>query len=89
MTLFFSALIAGIGTGAVYGLIALSFNVVFNSTGIFNIAQGDLMMTGVLASYYALDVWHIPQIVALPFVLAVVIAISLIEERIAASARAD
>jgi branched-chain amino acid transport system permease protein len=28
-------------------------------------------------------VWHIPQIVALPFVLAVVIAISLIEERIA------
>src|ERR1700722_8108255 len=83
MTLFFSAIIAGIGTGAVYGLIALSYNVVFNSTGIFNVAQGDLMMVGVLSSYFCLDVWHVSQIVTLLFILAVVIALSLVEERVA------
>lgn len=83
MTLFFSALLAGIGIGAVYGLIALSYNVVFNSTAIFNVAQGDLMMSGVLVSYYALDVWKIPQVVALLLIIVVVIAISLVEERVA------
>jgi branched-chain amino acid transport system permease protein len=83
MTLFWIALVAGLGTGAVYGLIALSYNVVYNSTGIFNIAQGDLMAAGVLGAYFCLDVWHVGQIVTLLFVVAVVVALSLVEERVA------
>jgi branched-chain amino acid transport system permease protein len=83
MALFLSALVAGIGIGAVYALIALSYTAVFRSTGIFNVAQGDLMMAGVLMSYYCLDVWHVGQAATLLSVLAVVIALSLIEERIA------
>jgi branched-chain amino acid transport system permease protein len=83
MVLFFSALIAGLGVGSVYGLIALSYNVVYNSTNIFNVAQGDLMMCGVLVSFLSLNVWHIPQIAALGLVVLVVVALSLIEERIA------
>lgn len=83
MTLFLIALVAGLGTGAVYSLIALSYNVVFNATGIFNIAQGDLMAAGILAAYFCLDVWHVGQVVTVLFVLAVVIALSMIEERIA------
>jgi branched-chain amino acid transport system permease protein len=83
MTLFLIAVVAGLGTGAVYGLIALSYNVIFNSTGIFNIAQGDLVIVGVLGAYFCLDVWHLNQGVTLLFVLALVIALSLVEERIA------
>jgi branched-chain amino acid transport system permease protein len=83
MTLFLTALFAGLAVGSVYGLIALSYTVVFSSTSIFNIAQGDLMMAGVLMSYFCLDRWHLPQIVALFAVIAFVIALSLLEERVA------
>lgn len=83
MTLFLTALVAGLAVGSVYGLIALSYTVVFNSTAIFNIAQGDLMMAGVLMSYFCLDVWHLPQIVALLGIIAVVVSLSVLEERVA------
>jgi branched-chain amino acid transport system permease protein len=83
MTLFLTALFAGLAVGSVYGLIALSYTVVFNSTAIFNVAQGDLMMAGVLVSYFCLDRWHLPQIVTLLVIVGVVVAISLIEERVA------
>jgi branched-chain amino acid transport system permease protein len=83
VTLFFTAVLAGLGTGAVYALIALSYSVVYNSTAIFNIAQGDLMMCGVLAAYYCLDVWHISQVLTIGVIIAIVVAISLIEERVA------
>src|SRR5580704_1495484 len=83
MTLFLTALFAGLAVGSVYGLIALSYTVVFNSTAIFNVAQGDLMMAGVLVSYFCLDRWHLPQVVTLLVIIAVVMALSLTEERIA------
>jgi branched-chain amino acid transport system permease protein len=83
MTLFLTALFAGLAVGSVYGLIALSYTVVFNSTAIFNVAQGDLMMAGVLVSYFCLDRWHLPQLVTLLVIVGVVVTISLIEERVA------
>jgi branched-chain amino acid transport system permease protein len=83
MTLFFTALIAGLGVGSVYALVAISYSLIYNSTGIFNIAQGDLMMVGVILSYWSLSVEHLPQIVTLLLVVAALIVISLFEERIA------
>jgi branched-chain amino acid transport system permease protein len=83
MTLFLTALFAGLAVGSVYGLIALSYTVVFNSTSIFNIAQGDLMMAGVLVSYFCLDRWHLPQALTLLVIIAVVMSLSLLEERVA------
>jgi branched-chain amino acid transport system permease protein len=83
VTLFLTALFAGLAVGSVYGLIALSYTVVFSSTSIFNIAQGDLMMAGVLMSYFCLDRWHLPQLVTLLAVIAFVVALSLLEERVA------
>jgi branched-chain amino acid transport system permease protein len=83
MTLFFTAVIAGLGIGSIYGMLALGYTVIVRSTGIFNVAQGDLMMAGVLIAYFALDQWHLPQIVALLLIVAAVVAISLVEERIA------
>jgi branched-chain amino acid transport system permease protein len=39
-------LVAGIGTGSIYALIALGFNVVFKSTGAMNFAQGEWVVVG-------------------------------------------
>jgi branched-chain amino acid transport system permease protein len=42
----------GLGTGAVYALIAMSFNVVYNASGILNFAQGTLLVVaGLFAAF--------------------------------------
>jgi branched-chain amino acid transport system permease protein len=46
MTEFAQFLIIGISKGAIYGLIALGFVLVFKATRVFNYAQGHLMMVG-------------------------------------------
>ena len=46
MTQFAQFLIIGISKGAIYGLIALGFVLVFKATRVFNYAQGHLMMVG-------------------------------------------
>jgi branched-chain amino acid transport system permease protein len=43
-------LVAGIGTGSIYALIALGFNVVFKSTGAMNFAQGEWVVVGGMIS---------------------------------------
>src|SRR5262245_44742264 len=43
-------LVRGLGQGAIYALIGMSFNIVVNSSGILNFANGALMiLAGVLA----------------------------------------
>jgi branched-chain amino acid transport system permease protein len=47
-------LIRGIGVGAVFSLVAMSFNIVSNATGILNFAQGNLLVLGGLSAYFLL-----------------------------------
>ena len=49
--LYVTALFEGLGTGGVYALIAIGYNLVFSSTGVFNIAQGDLVSVGTFFVY--------------------------------------
>jgi branched-chain amino acid transport system permease protein len=48
--IFLQLLLAGIGTGSIYALIALGFNVVFKSTGAMNFAQGEWVVMGGMIS---------------------------------------
>jgi len=82
MTLTLTAIVAGIGVGAVYGLIAIGFTVVFNTTRVFNLAQGDLVMVGVMGSWYLLEVTRWPQGLVFVTVTVAVAALSVIEERL-------
>jgi branched-chain amino acid transport system permease protein len=56
--------------------------VVYNATRVFNLAQGDLLMVGVMLSYLCLDVLKWPQVAALVAVVAGVTALSVFEERV-------
>ena len=47
-------LVRGIGLGAVYSLVAISFNVVHNSSGILNFAQGNMLVLGGLFGFFTL-----------------------------------
>lgn len=46
MSLFLEYSLVGIASGGMYALIALGFVLVFKGTGVFNFAQGELMMVG-------------------------------------------
>ena len=48
-------LVRGIGLGAVFSLVAMSFNVVHNSSGILNFAQGNMLVLGGLFGFFTLS----------------------------------
>ncbi len=43
---FLDAVVRGIQTGSVYALVGLGINIIFGATGVFNFAQGDMVMVG-------------------------------------------
>lgn len=47
-------LVHGVGVGAVYALVAMSFNVVFRSSGILNFAQGNMLVLGGMFAFLVL-----------------------------------
>lgn len=44
--LFFQYLVAGLTYGAIYAIVGIGFNIIYNTTGIINFAQGEFVMLG-------------------------------------------
>lgn len=70
MTLFEQALVTGVGTGAIYALIAYGISLVWSVSGTLNFAHGDILMVSLFVSLVALFL-GVPAPIAV--VLAVVI----------------
>ena len=64
MGFFLEVLIGGLLAGVLYSLVALGFVLIFKASGVFNFAQGAMVLTAALALVRALDVmqgqWHWP-----------------------------
>jgi branched-chain amino acid transport system permease protein len=71
VTAFLQLAFAGFALGAVYGLVALGFVVVYQATGVINFAQGSLVLLGAYLASNATRTWQ------LPFPAAVVVAMAL------------
>jgi branched-chain amino acid transport system permease protein len=56
------AVVAGLGVGALYALIAMGYTLILAASGVFNFAQGSLVMGGALAMYGLWQVSHVPFI---------------------------
>jgi branched-chain amino acid transport system permease protein len=82
VTQFLTAIITGCCVGSVYGLVALGYSVIYSSTGVFNLAQGDLLMVATLLSYYFLVFVHLNQGIVIVLTVLAVVLLSLIEERV-------
>jgi len=67
VTLFLQAVVGGLSIGAIYALVAVGYNVVYASSGVFNLAQGQVLMVGVMLTYQfrALNGFAAPLAVAL------------------------
>src|ERR1700757_1575241 len=74
-------LVAGIGTGSIYALIALGFNVVFKSTGAMNFAQGEWVVMGGMISAMLLGAVDNVGLACLLAILLVAV-LGLISERL-------
>jgi branched-chain amino acid transport system permease protein len=74
-------LFSGLGTGSIYALVALGFNIIFKSTGALNFAQGEWVMLGgmVAATLYAAKV---PLPVAFLVATLVAMAFGWLSERL-------
>jgi branched-chain amino acid transport system permease protein len=79
MTKLLQLIIIGTALGAIYGLLALGFTLVYKATRVFNFAQGDLMMLGayILVSFSVTDLQLSPWI-AIPLTLAVSIPVGIV-----------
>ncbi len=80
MTEFLNILVGGLVTGAVYALLAVGFSLVFNVTGVLNLAQGSFVAMGALVMYdFKVDV-RLPLALAFVAALLVMTAVMIIVE---------
>jgi branched-chain amino acid transport system permease protein len=71
MTAFIQYVITGLAVGSIYAIVALGFSLVFKATGVFNFAQGALMMLGAFLAWTATARWGLPLIPAIILTLVI------------------
>ena len=82
LLIFLQLVISGLSVGAVYGLVALGFVLIYKATDVLNFAQGELMMVGTLTCF-ALATWgHIPLWLAIILALIIAALLGALMERI-------
>lgn len=69
MTLLITALVTGLGLGAMYGLIALGFQITYSVCSRVNFAQGSMVMLGAVLGYVLTVRVGLPAIIAYPLAL--------------------
>ncbi|HDN84730.1 branched-chain amino acid ABC transporter permease [Candidatus Aerophobetes bacterium] len=52
----------GIAIGSIYGMVALGFNIIYNATGIINLAQGEFVMLGGMIMISLTNVLKLPMV---------------------------
>ncbi len=67
--LFIQYLFAGITYGIIYAIVAIGFNIIYNTTGIINFAQGEFVMLGGMIAISLNGLMPLPLAIALAVVL--------------------
>ena len=78
MTLIWAAL----SSGAIYALLAITYNVIYTSVGVFNFAQGAILTLGAYISYYVADQLKWPSYLAVLLAAAACAAAGVLEARV-------
>lgn len=78
-----NALLRGLQIGSVYAIVGLGLNVIFAATGVFNFAQGELVMVGAMLGVSLWVASGFPIVVALVLVVLVTASIGALTEILA------
>ncbi len=76
-------LFSGITSGAIYAVIAIGFAMLYNATDLINFAHGEFVMLGGLGLVTLWGHLHLPLALAFPLVLAGVMLVGVLFERLA------
>jgi branched-chain amino acid transport system permease protein len=79
----FQFIITGLTVGAVYAMVALGFNIIYNVTEIINLAQGEFVMLGGLVMVFMHVSLGLPFVIAFAATVVVVTLVGVLLERIA------
>jgi len=75
--------LSGLTIGSIYAMVALGFNIIYNATGIINLAQGDFVMLGGMLAVYFHNTLHFPLLPAGFFSVLIVTLTGMLFERFA------
>ncbi|MFH1626334.1 MAG: branched-chain amino acid ABC transporter permease [Pseudomonadota bacterium] len=78
-------ILSGITIGSVYAIIAIGFNIIYNSTSIINFAQGEFVMLGGLVMIFFCVTLKLPLILGFPLTVLILTLVGIIMERFAIS----
>jgi len=71
--LFFQYLFAGITYGSIYAIVAIGFNIIYNTTGIINFAQGEFVMLGGMIAISLHTILPLPLAIGLSVIITMII----------------
>ena len=72
----------GLTIGSIYAMVGTGFNIIYNSTGIINFAQGEFVMLGGMTIISLVMTLHLPMPLAFPIAVAVVTLVGMLFERL-------
>ncbi len=73
LELFFQYLVAGVTYGIIYSIVAIGFNIIYNTTGIINFAQGEFFMLGGMTAVTLNSFMPLPAAILLAVVVTMII----------------
>ena len=76
-------ILTGITIGSIYGMVALGFNIIYNATGIINLAQGEFVMLGALIMVSLTQALGLPMVLGFFLSVIMVTLIGALFERLA------
>ncbi len=80
MTFFLQQLVQGLALGSIYGLIAIGYVLIYNTWGVLNFAQGDMVMVGAFTALIAYTYIGLPMWLAIPTAVLMCIVIGYLIE---------
>lgn len=82
MNYFLNLVTSGLVIGALYGLVAMGFAIVYRATGMVNFAQGEVMMLVAYTAFSLTTIPGLPFVLLIPMVLVASVGIGLVIERV-------
>lgn len=73
LDLFLQYVVAGITYGTIYGIVAMGFNIIYNTTGIINFAQGEFVMLGGMTAVTLARVLPLPAAILVAVLVTTVV----------------
>ena len=80
MVFFLQQLVQGLALGSIYGLIAIGYVLIYNTWGVLNFAQGDMVMVGAFTVLVTYSMWGLPMYLAIPVAVVLCVIIGYLIE---------